>query len=214
MDFEQLTTDLAATIPLLQKIANKQPLPFDGAWSLVTIYKRYKYSDEFIDYVESVPKSEYGKLHDDVAVLSKETGAILDIYYGAKEQFKNFDAKAIYKQHLEPLKSEYEQVQEASTKAYKEYKELDNSLDMPELRYNKDELPHMWELHAQKKEYSDKCSKHTKELFEVYDRERKRTAGLFNFKLSALVMLVYSLDEMSRALLADLNDIIGKEDNG
>lgn len=72
----------------------------------------------------------------------------------------------------------------------------------------------MWEMHAQKKEYSDKCSKHTKDLFEVYDRERRRTAGLFNFKLSSLVMLVYSLDEMSRALLADLNDIIGKEDNG
>lgn len=140
MDIKQLTTDLATTIPLLQKIANKQPLPFDGAWSLVTIYKRYKDSDKFIDYVDSVPKYEYGKLHDDVAVLSKETGIILHIYNGEKEQFKNFDAKAIYKQHLEPLKSAYEQAKEFSTKAYKEYKELDNSLDVPELRYSKDEL--------------------------------------------------------------------------
>lgn len=214
MVIKQLTIDLAATIPLLQRIADGNPLSFDEAWSLVTIYKRYKDSDKFIDYVESVPKSEFGKLRDDVAALSKETGNILNIYNGAKEQFKDFDAKAIYKQHLEPLMSEYEQAQEVSTKAYKEYKDLDNSLDLPELRYNKDELPHMWKLHAQKKEYSDKCSKRTKELFEVYDRERRRTAGLLNFKLSALVMLVYSLDEMSRALLADLNDIVGKEGNG
>ena len=68
-------------------------------------------------------------------------------------------------------------------------------------------------IYNEKKEYSDKCSKRTKELFEVYDRERRRTAGLFNFKMSAFIMLVYSLNEMSKALLADLDDIVGKEDN-
>lgn len=214
MYIKQLTRNLAATIPLLQRIADGKRLSFDEAWSLVTIYKRYKDSDKFIDYVESLPKSVFGKLRDDVTALRKETGTILHIYSGSKEQFKNFDAKAIYKQHLEPLKSAYEQAKEVSIKAYKEYKELDNNLDVPELRFSEDELPHIWEQHAQKKEYSDKCSKHTKELFEVYDRERRRTAGLFNFKLSALVMLVYSLDEMSKALLADLNDIVEKEGNG
>lgn len=215
MDYiELLTTDLAAALPILQRIAERRALPFDEAWSLVTIYKRYKDTDKFIDYVESVSKSEYADLQKDIADLDNETTAILQIYYGAREQFKDFDAKTIYKEHLEPLKSAYEQAQEVSSKAYKDYKELDNSLDMPELRYSNDELPHMWELHAQKKEHSYKCSKRTKELFEVYDRERRRTAGLFNFKISAFVMLVYSLDEMSKALLADLNDIIGKEDNG
>lgn len=215
MDYiELLTTDLATALPILQRIADERVLPFDEAWSLVIKYKRYKDTDKFIDYVESVSKSEYANLQKEVADLSNETTAILHIYYGAREQFRDFDAKAIYKKHLEPLKSAYEQAKDVSTEAYKDYKELDNSLDTPELRYSKDELPRMWELHAKKKEYSDKCSKRTKELFEVYDRERRRTAGLFNFKISAFVMLVYSLDEMSKALLADLNDIIGKEDNG
>lgn len=215
MDYiEFLATDLATAIPMLHKIADGRVLPFDEAWSLVTIYKRYKDTDKFIDYVENVPKSEYENLKEEVSSLRNETTAILHIYYGAMEQFRDFDTKTIYKEHLEPLKSAYEQTQEISAKAYKDYKELDNSLDMSELRYSKDELPRMWELHTQKKECSDKCSKRTKELFEVYDRERRRTAGLFTFKMSAFIMLVYSLDEMSKALLADLNDIIGKEENG
>lgn len=74
-------------------------------------------------------------------------------------------------------------------------------------------MPIRLQIYNEKKEYSDKCSKRTKELFEVYDRERRRTAGLFNFKMSAFIMLVYSLNEMNKALLADLNDIAGKEDN-
>lgn len=208
---EYLISDLSSSIPILQKISDGQKLSFDEAWSLVTLYKKYKDTDSIVDYVEGTPKSGYTQLRVDVEDLVKETTAILNIYYSAKKQFKDFDAKALYKKHLEPLKSTYEQAQEVSAKAYKDYKEVDNSLDMPEARYSKEELPRMWGLHAQKKEYVDKCSKRTKELFKVYDRERRRTARLFNFKLSAFVMLVYSLNEMSKALLADLNDIEGKE---
>mgnify|MGYP006053923669 CR=1 FL=1 len=211
MTMEYLISDLSSSIPILQKISDGQKLSFDEAWSLVTLYKKYKDTDSIVDYVEGTPKSGYTQLRVDVEDLVKETTAILNIYYSAKKQFKDFDAKALYKKYLEPLKSTYEQAQEVSAKAYKDYKEVDNSLDMPEARYSKEELPRIWGLHAQKKEYADKCSKRTKELFMVYDRERRRTARLFNFKLSAFVMLVYSLNEMSKALLADLNDIEGKE---
>lgn len=34
-----------------------------------------------------------------------------------------------------------------------------------------------------------------------------RTAGLYNFKLSALVMLIYSIDSMAKALIADLKEL-------
>lgn len=213
MVIEKLSMDLKTIKPTLNKIAYGEKLSFDEAWLLVTIYNRCRNTDAFIDYVEETPKSEFYNLQKKVSALNKETAAILAIYYDAKEQFQTFNAKAIYKEHLEPMKSAYQQAQELSAKAYKDYKELDNSLDMPELHYTSEELPKAWALHTQKKVCYDQCSKRTKELFEVYDRERRRTSRLFTFKLSSLVMLVYSLDEMSKALLADFDDIKGKEDN-
>ena len=70
----------------------------------------------------------------------------------------------------------------------------------------------MWKLHAEKKAAYDECSKRTKELFAVYDRERRRTAGLFNFNLSGLVMMAYTLDNLTKALIDDLQRLKGKED--
>lgn len=212
MTMEYLISDLRSSIPILQKIADGQILSFDEAWSLVTIYKRYRNSSAFVDYVEDTPKSEYAKLHRDAAALTKETSAILHIYYDGKELFKSFDPKPIYNKHLEPSFSAYLQAKEVSVKAYDDFKPIQSNMDFPELHYSQEEIPHMWKIYNEKKEYSDNCSKRTKELFEVYDRERRRTAGLFNFKMSAFIMLVYSLDEMGKALLADLDDIAGKED--
>lgn len=211
---EELTKALQIVEPILNKIANGTELSFDEAWALVTIYKRYRNIDTFVDYVEETQKSEYVKLRNNVATLAKETSAILHIYYGSKELFKSFDPKPIYKMHLQPSYSAYQDAQVQSVKAYEDFKPIQSSMDFPELHYTEEEIPHMWEIYNRKKEFSDMCSKCAKELFEVYDRERRRTAELFNFKLSAFVMLVYSLDSMAKALLADLNDIVGKEDNG
>lgn len=102
MTIERLTSDFHSSIPILQKIADGQTLSFDEAWLLVTIYKRYKDTDAFVDYVEDMPRSEYAKLRDDVEALAKETTAILNIYYGAKEQFRNFETTDILEEHLRP----------------------------------------------------------------------------------------------------------------
>lgn len=211
---EELAKALQTAEPILNKIADGQSLSFDEAWSLVTIYKRYEDTDAFVDYVESTPRSEYTKLLEDVAALHKETSAILNIYYGAKEQFRNFETTDILEEHLRPSYTAYRQAQEESIKAYDDFKPIQNSMDFPELHYSKEEIPHMWEVYKVKKDYYDKCSKRTKELFEIYDRERRRTSGLFKFRVSSIIMQVYSLDEMSKALLADLTDIIEKEDKG
>lgn len=58
MTIEELTKALQTAEPILNKIADGQPLSFDEAWSLVTIYKRYKDTDAFVDYVECTPRSE------------------------------------------------------------------------------------------------------------------------------------------------------------
>jgi hypothetical protein len=51
MTMEYLISDLRSSIPILQKIVEGQTLSFDEAWSLVTIYKRYRNSSAFVDYV-------------------------------------------------------------------------------------------------------------------------------------------------------------------
>lgn len=209
---KQLINDLHSSIPILHKIADGRQLSFDEAWELAGLYNRNNDTERFDDYIEATAESDPVKLRDELVVFRREATAVLNIYKGANLQFKAFDAKVIYKKHLEPLHHAYEQAQEVSAQAYKDYKELDNSLDTPEVRYNKEELPRMWELHAQKKEYSDKCSEHTKQLFEEYDKERRRTSSLFGFKLSAYIMFVFALDETSKDVIADLDDIIGKED--
>ena len=208
----QLTNAIHSAIPLLQRIADGQSLSFDEAWSLVIIYKRYKDTEKFIDYIEDCQQAEHIELLSDLLELHRETSKALTMYYAAKEIFRSFDPKPIFKQHLEPSYTAYQQAKEESVKAYDDFKPIKRNLDFPELHYSKEEIPAMWEIYNKKIEYSDSCSKRTKELFEVYDRERRRTAGLYNFKLSALVMLIYSIDSMAKALIADLNDIIGKED--
>lgn len=50
------------------------------------------------------------------------------------------------------MKSTYQAAQENSTATYKD---LDNSLDMAELHYSKEESPHMWALHTEKKAFYD-----------------------------------------------------------
>lgn len=49
MTIEELTKALQTAEPILNKIADGQPLSFDEAWSLVTIYKRYRNTDAFVD---------------------------------------------------------------------------------------------------------------------------------------------------------------------
>lgn len=207
-----LISGFEAIMPILRAIADSQQLSFGEAWRLVTFYKRYRNIDAFIDYVEEVPVENYPELLADAISLDKETSEILHIYNVSKAQLTSFDPKTVYKEHLEPMKSEYQSAQEKSAAAYKEYKSLDNSLDMAELHYSKEELPRMWKLHAEKKAAYDECSKRTKELFAVYDRERRRTAGLFNFNLSGLVMMAYTLDNLTKALIDDLQRLNGKED--
>lgn len=86
---------------------------------------------------------DYPELLAEAIFLEKESSEILHIYNVSKGQFSSFDPKIIYKEHLEPMKSEYQSALEKSAAAYKEYKDLDNSLDMAELHYCKDELPRM-----------------------------------------------------------------------
>lgn len=137
MTIEELTKALQTAEPILNKIADGQPLSFDEAWSLVTIYKRYRNTDAFVDYVEGTPRSEYAKLRSDVAALAKETSAILDLYYGAKEQFRDFETTSILEEHLRPSYAAYCQAQEESVKAYDDFKPIQNSMDFPELHSSK-----------------------------------------------------------------------------
>ncbi len=139
----ELTSGLHDLMPILRAIADRQQLSFGEAWLLVTFCKRYKNTDAFIDYVEEVPLEDYPELLAEAISLEKESSEILHIYNVSKGQFSSFDPKIIYKEHLEPMKSEYQSALEKSAAAYKEYKDLDNSLDMAELHYCKDELPRM-----------------------------------------------------------------------
>ena len=212
MVIDDLISGLQAINPIITAIADGRQLTFDEAWQLVLFYKHNKDTDEFVEYVEGLPVSDYPALLNDVKMLQSETADLLNTYYNNRSRFEAFDAKAIYHEHLEPMLSAYKAAQDKSVAAYKDYKEIDNSLDMAELRYSKDELEKMRKSHAEKKAYSDESSKRAKELFEVYDRERRRTAWLHGFKLSALVMMVYTYDTMAKALIEDLTRIVGKED--
>ena len=51
MIMEYLIPDLSSSIPVLQKISDGQKLSFDEAWSLVTLYKKYKDTDSIVDHV-------------------------------------------------------------------------------------------------------------------------------------------------------------------
>ena len=51
-------------------------MSFDEAWSLVTLYKKYKDTDSIVDYVEGTPKSGYTLLRVEVENLVKETIAL------------------------------------------------------------------------------------------------------------------------------------------
>ena len=57
MTMEYLISDLSSSIPILQKISDGQKLSFDEAWSLVTLYKKYKEVDNSID----MPEARYSK---------------------------------------------------------------------------------------------------------------------------------------------------------
>lgn len=162
----QLSNAIRTAIPIIQKIADGQPLSFDEAWALVNIYKRYKDTEKFIDYIEECQEAEHVELLSDLLELHRETKGVLDIYYAVKNKFRFFDPKPIYKQHLEPSYTAYQQAKEVSIKAYDDFKPIQNSMDFPELHYSKEEIPTMWEVYNKKKEYSDSCSKRTKELFE------------------------------------------------
>jgi hypothetical protein len=211
MSIEELTNGLHAIKPFIQRIADGTRLSFEEAWTVVMFYKQHKDTDAFVDYVENVPRSEFGKLLEDVKRLKTETASFLHIYNSAKDRFKSFDPKPIFNEHLQPSLSEYKAAQEKATAAWQDFKELHNKLDMPEHYYSKEELPKIWELHEQKKALHEECSKRTKELFDIYDKERRKTSPLSVFRLSALVMMVYDVDMLSKALIEDLEELKGKE---
>ena len=109
-----LISGFEAIMPILRAIADSQQLSFGEAWRLVTFYKRYRNIDAFIDYVEEVPVENYPELLADAISLDKETSEILHIYNVSKAQLTSFDPKTVYKEHLEPMKSEYQSAQEKS----------------------------------------------------------------------------------------------------
>ena len=76
MTMEYLIPDLSSSIPILQKISDGQKLSFDEAWSLVTLYKKYKDTDSIVDHVEDTPKSGDTQLRVEVENLVKETIAL------------------------------------------------------------------------------------------------------------------------------------------
>lgn len=51
-------------------------MSFDEAWSLVTLYKKYKDTDSIVDHVEDTPKSGDTQLRVEVENLVKETTAL------------------------------------------------------------------------------------------------------------------------------------------
>ena len=76
MIMEYRRADLGSSMPVLQKIADVQKLSFDEAWSLVTLYKKYKDTDSIVDHVEDTPKSGYTQLRVELENLVKETIAL------------------------------------------------------------------------------------------------------------------------------------------
>ena len=68
---------------------------------------------------------------------------------------------------MEPSYTAYQLAKEVSIKAYDDFKPIQNSMDFPELHYSKEGIPAMWEVYNKKKEYSDSCSKRTKELLKI-----------------------------------------------
>lgn len=74
-------------------------------------YKHNKDTDEFVEYVEGLPVSDYPALLNDVKMLQSETADLLNTYYNNRSRFEAFDAKAIYHEHLEPMLSAYKAAQ-------------------------------------------------------------------------------------------------------
>lgn len=206
MYIPELTTHLHQVLPLVQQIAAKDALTFDETWSLVCFYEKYKHTDDFIASVENVlPQETYSLLHDAMA-LKQETEGLIQLYYQNKEELASYTTETVFDAHLQPYKDNYQAAQEISAAAYKAYKELDNNLDIPEARYREAELPALWKQHAHLKAKADECSQKVKELYAIFERERTRILPLLRFKLSAFVMMVYSLDAMVEALIADLKE--------
>ena len=202
---KDIIKELTRINSIIRNYLENKTIEFQDAWTAMEFFNKNKDTEFLINGILSRISTDSKYLKVDLESLDKETAEIVSYYRQDRKLFEDLDMADVCDKHLIPYNQAFNEANAISVSAYKEYKEIDQRLDFP-IGYSEEEIQEMWKEHALKKEYSNKCSKHTQEAANNRDNERRRIAPLAGFKIGALVMLVSSINDIAQAAQQDLSE--------
>lgn len=115
---------------------------------------------------------------------------------------QSVDFSAIFKEHLKPFESRYEEAKDISTGLWREYSAMSNRLDF--LPLDSDEYKTLDPLCDAKKAEYDTAHAQTDRLYKEWQQELNRTFCVYCFKPMFLAVLVERLKGISESIVSDI----------
>lgn len=195
-----LTLEFRALNDTLQRIADGHEVTFNQAMDMVEFYQMFKDTGKYSGIVERTEPSQYATLLNEALGFEAETRKTIRLYQSGRRKFDDFHFNEILFKRLEPLSKRKIESMLRLEQLRKDYKRAidGNSLSSSEIEKIRIDLKEC----EQQAVYA--AHEHSKQMLKMFPMARTQ--------VTSIIMWAYKLNEMTVALIKDLNNILGKEE--
>lgn len=180
-------------------------ITFEQALLLSLFYKDFNETNQIVTEATAMFHDNAEQLNDISYSLFSEAKKFLSLDIS---ELQSVDFESIFKEHLKPYETKYEEAKEIATRLWREYSTTSNRLDY--LPLDSEEYKSLDPVCDAKKAEYDTAHAQTNLLYNEWQQELQRTICVHCFKPIFLTVLVERLKGISESIISDLKRM--KED--
>lgn len=204
MMIQQITQRLHEVNTLLAT-CKQDRITFEEALLLSLFYRDFKDTNTIVTEATTMFHDDARQLMDISSSLLSEAGTFHSLNIAG---LQTVDFEEIFKEHLKPFETKYDEARDIATGLWREYSAMSNRLDF--LPLDSDEYMSLDKDCDRKKQEYDEAHARVNHLYDEWQQERERTFCVYCFKPMFLTVLVERLKGISESIIGDIRRM--KED--
>lgn len=204
MMVQQITQRLHEVNTLLAT-CKQDSITFEQAMLLSLFYRDFNDTNTIVTEATTMFRDDAEQLNKISFSLLSEADTFLSFDIAG---LQTVDFEEIFKEHLKPFETKYDEARDIATGLWREYSAMSNRLDF--LPLDSDEYMSLDKDCDRKKQEYDEAHARVNHLYDEWQQERERTFCVYCFKPMFLTVLVERLKGISESIIGDIRRM--KED--
>lgn len=180
-------------------------ITFEQALQFSLFYKDFNETNQIVKEAAAMFQYNAEQLNEISFSLFSEAEKFLSLDISG---LQSVDFESIFKEHLKPFETKYDEARDIATGLWREYSAMSNRLDY--LPLDSEDYKSRAPLCDAKKAEYDMAHAQTDRLYREWQQERDRTFSVYCFKPMFLSVLVERLKGISESIISDIRRM--KED--